>query len=113
MTAASNQQHGAANNYDKGTRGSADITTSARQFPTTKSYPSKLMQTISGNQANVASKSPMAEERRDSQAIDPLSHVRQQVFRYNSFDVLRNDAAYPQSNEYTEFITSDDALRRH
>lgn len=71
------------------------------------------MQTISGNQANVASKSPMAEERRDSQAIDPLSHVRHQVPRYNEFLVLRNDAAYPQSNEYTELIASHDALRRH
>lgn len=71
------------------------------------------MQTISGNQANVASKSPMAEERRDSQAIDPLSHVRHEVPRYNNFDVLRIDAAYPQSNKYTEFVASDDALRRH
>ena len=91
MTAASIQQHGAGNNYNKGTRtgGAADIALPARQLPTTKSHPSKFMQTISGNQANAASKFPVAEERRDSQAIDPLSHVRLEVPRYNHFDVLR------------------------
>ena len=48
----------------------------ARQLPATKSYPSKFMQSLSGSQANAASRSPASEERRDSQAIDPLSHVR-------------------------------------
>lgn len=47
----------------------------ARHLPNTKTYPSKFIQSLSGNQATAASKSPAAEERRDSQAIDPLSHA--------------------------------------
>ena len=61
---------------DQGIGLAADTATPARQLPITKGYPSKFMQTLSGNQANATSKSPAAEERRDSQAIDPLSHVR-------------------------------------
>ena len=70
------QQHGASNNNNnKDVYEAADTVTPARQLPNTKSYPSKLMQTLSGNQAIAASKSPAAEDRKDSQTIDPLSHV--------------------------------------
>ena len=60
----------------------ADVVTLARQLPTTKNYPSKFMQTFSGNQVNAASKSPALEERIDSQTIDPLSHVRLELLGY-------------------------------
>lgn len=70
------------------------------------------MQTLSGNQAHAASKSPGAEERRDSQAIDPLSHVRLRVPGHSKGIVLIYGAAYPQQSEYAELIASEDALRR-
>lgn len=70
------------------------------------------MQTLSGNQANAASKSAGAEERRDSQAIDPLSHVRIKVVRNSEETALRYRAAYPQKNKHAELIASEDALRR-
>ena len=68
--------------------GLADVVTLARQLPTTRNYPSKFMQTFSGNQANAASKSPALEERIDSQAIDPLSHVRLELFGYINSTML-------------------------
>ena len=74
----------------------ADIVTLARQLPTTKSYPSKFMQTFSGNQANAASKSPALEERIDSQAIDPLSHVRLELLGYIDSAMLKQYTVYPQ-----------------
>lgn len=92
--------------------GAADTATPARQLPITKSYPSKFMQTISGNQAIAASKSPAAEERKDSQAIDPLSHVCIIVSRHRDGTVLRYCAAYPQQSDYAELSASKDALRR-
>ena len=61
---------------DQGIGLAADTAIPVRQSPITKGYPSKFMQTLSGNQANATSKSSAAEERRDSQPIDPLSHVR-------------------------------------
>ena len=67
----------------------ADDITIARQLPTTKNYPSKFMQTFSGNQANAASKSPALEERTDSQAIDPLSHVRLGLLGYIDSTMLK------------------------
>lgn len=70
------------------------------------------MQTLSGNQANVGTKSSAAEERRDSQAIDPLSHVRLITPGNNEGIVLRHGTAYPQQNEYAETIASKDALKR-
>ena len=73
----------------------ADIVTLARQLPTTKSYPSKFMQTFSGNQASAASKSPALEERIDSQAIDPLSHVRLELLGYIDSAMLKQYTVYP------------------
>lgn len=66
----------------------ANTATPARHLPNTKTYPSKFIQSLSGNQATAASKSPAAEERRDSQAIDPLSHVCGKMLR-----ALRVDCA--------------------
>ena len=67
----------------------ADGVTLARQLPITKNYPSKFMQTFSGNQANATSKSPAPEERIDSQAIDPLSHVRLDLLEYIDSTMLK------------------------
>ena len=67
----------------------ADLVTLVRQSPITKTYPSKFMQTFSGNQANAASKSPALEERVDSQAIDPLSHVRLELLEYIDSTMLK------------------------
>ena len=69
------------------------------------------MQTLSGNQASAASKFPAAEERRDSQAIDPLSHVRLRTPGHSVGIVLRHSVAYPQQNEYAELAASEEALR--
>ena len=90
MTAAWNyHQHDAPNNHNQDIGRAADIVTSARQLPTSRINPSKFMQTLSGNQASTASKSPALEERRDSQAIDPLSHVCLELPGYINFPVLK------------------------
>lgn len=81
------QQHGAANN-NKDIGRVADTGTPARHLANPKSYPSKFMQSLSGSQATAASKSPAAEERRDSQAIDPLSHVRLKISRHSEVIAL-------------------------
>lgn len=104
------KQHGAANKT-KDVSGAADTATPVRQLPSNRSYPSKFMQTLSGNQANAASKSSTPEERRDSQAIDPLSHVRSKVPGQSEEMVLRYGAVHPQQGEYPKLSASEGALR--
>ena len=53
----------------------ADIVPTARLLPNGKSYSAKFIPGLAGGQSNAASKSSNAEGRRDSQGIDPLSHV--------------------------------------
>lgn len=52
----------------------ADTGPAAR--PLSKAYSNKYIPSLSANQSNAAPKSGNAEARRESQAIDPLSHVR-------------------------------------
>jgi len=54
----------------------ADADAAARPLSIGRSYPSKLKPSLSGNQANNIPKTANSEGRRDSQGIDPLSHVR-------------------------------------
>ena len=73
-----------------------DVVPLARQSPISKNYQSKFLQTFSGNQGNAASKSPALEERKDSQAIDPLSHVRLELLGFIDIMMLKKYTVYPQ-----------------
>ena len=53
----------------------------ARPWSNSKNYPSKFIPSLSGNQSNTAGRSQSVDSRQDSQAIDPLSHVREPTFR--------------------------------
>ena len=107
------QQHSTAHNKDtRRVANIADTAIPARQLPNPKSYPSKFMQSLSGSQTNPASRSPAVEERRDPQAIDPLSHVRLRVSRHSKKIALISCAAYSQPNEYAHSAASEDTFER-